>query len=60
MRRSAGVRHAHSVSLSPALGKQKRRRKLTLFRKRQSPTGYAWGSETVRGVNIGGWLVLEP
>ena len=21
---------------------------------------FAWGSETVRGVNLGGWLVLEP
>ena len=21
---------------------------------------FAWGSEKVRGVNIGGWLVLEP
>ncbi|KAF2720500.1 glycoside hydrolase family 5 protein [Polychaeton citri CBS 116435] len=24
------------------------------------PTGFPWGHETVRGVNIGGWLVLEP
>lgn len=21
---------------------------------------FNWGSETIRGVNIGGWLVLEP
>lgn len=21
---------------------------------------FAWGSEKVRGVNIGGWLVIEP
>lgn len=21
---------------------------------------FSWGSEKVRGVNIGGWLVLEP
>jgi glucan 1,3-beta-glucosidase len=21
---------------------------------------FAWGSDKVRGVNIGGWLVLEP
>jgi len=23
-------------------------------------TGFNWGQETIRGVNIGGWLVLEP
>ncbi|KAK6441252.1 glucan exo-1,3-beta-glucosidase [Oleoguttula sp. CCFEE 5521] len=31
------------------------------LQKRASPTGgINWGSETVRGVNLGGWLVLEP
>lgn len=30
--------------------------------KRQNPAGlnFNWGGETIRGVNIGGWLVLEP
>ncbi|GAB7343443.1 hypothetical protein MBLNU457_1469t2 [Dothideomycetes sp. NU457] len=28
--------------------------------KRQSATGFNWGNEVIRGVNIGGWLVLEP
>ena len=28
--------------------------------KRHGPSGFAWGSEKIRGVNIGGWLVLEP
>jgi glucan 1,3-beta-glucosidase len=23
-------------------------------------SGFAWGKEKARGVNIGGWLVLEP
>jgi len=33
----------------------------TRLQKRDSPTGgIAWGSEKIRGVNIGGWLVLEP
>jgi glucan 1,3-beta-glucosidase len=26
----------------------------------KGPTGYAWGNEKIRGVNLGGWLVLEP
>lgn len=29
--------------------------------KRQSaPTGFNWGNEKIRGVNLGGWLLLEP
>jgi glucan 1,3-beta-glucosidase len=24
------------------------------------PSGYNWGNEKIRGVNLGGWLVLEP
>ena len=30
--------------------------------RRDNPVGlnFDWGSETIRGVNIGGWLVLEP
>ncbi|KAK5719181.1 glucan exo-1,3-beta-glucosidase [Elasticomyces elasticus] len=28
--------------------------------KRSTASGYAWGSEKLRGVNLGGWLVLEP
>ncbi|KXT16633.1 hypothetical protein AC579_6661 [Pseudocercospora musae] len=27
---------------------------------RAGPSGFPWGTEKVRGVNIGGWLVLEP
>lgn len=23
-------------------------------------TAFSWGDEKIRGVNIGGWLVLEP
>lgn len=25
-----------------------------------SPSGFNWGNEKIRGVNLGGWLVLEP
>jgi len=30
--------------------------------RQDNPVGlnFDWGSETIRGVNIGGWLVLEP
>jgi glucan 1,3-beta-glucosidase len=31
------------------------------LQKRDSPTGgINWGTEKLRGVNLGGWLVLEP
>ena len=32
------------------------------LQRRQNPPGlnFNWGSEVIRGVNIGGWLVLEP
>lgn len=26
---------------------------------KRGPSGFAWGSEKIRGVNLGGWLVLE-
>lgn len=26
---------------------------------KRGPSGFDWGGETVRGVNLGGWLVLE-
>ncbi|KAK1036474.1 glucan exo-1,3-beta-glucosidase, partial [Friedmanniomyces endolithicus] len=29
-------------------------------RQSSSASGFNWGSETMRGVNLGGWLVLEP
>ena len=31
------------------------------MQRRQNPPGlnFNWGSEVIRGVNIGGWLVLE-
>ncbi|GAB7366466.1 hypothetical protein MBLNU230_g8261t1 [Neophaeotheca triangularis] len=32
----------------------------TQFTKRKGPSGFAWGEEKIRGVNIGGWLLLEP
>ena len=40
---------AHSVASSP-------------LQRRQNPPGlnFNWGSEVIRGTNIGGWLVLEP
>lgn len=28
--------------------------------RRSTTTGFDWGNEKIRGVNIGGWLVLEP
>jgi hypothetical protein len=33
-----------------------------LERRQDNPVGlnFNWGGETIRGVNIGGWLVLEP
>ncbi|GAB7357494.1 hypothetical protein MBLNU459_g0028t1 [Dothideomycetes sp. NU459] len=33
---------------------------MTPFSKRQDPLKFAFGSEKVRGVNLGGWFVLEP
>ncbi|KAM3425545.1 Glucan 1,3-beta-glucosidase [Cercospora zeina] len=27
---------------------------------KRAPSGFNWGNEKVRGVNIGGWLLLEP
>jgi hypothetical protein len=32
------------------------------LQRRQNPPGlnFNWGSEVIRGVNIGGWLILEP
>ncbi|WPH00594.1 putative Exo-beta-1,3-glucanase [Acrodontium crateriforme] len=27
---------------------------------KRGPSGFNWGNEKIRGVNIGGWLVLEP
>lgn len=31
-------------------------------KRQDNPAGlnFDWGSEVIRGVNIGGWLVLEP
>jgi len=31
-----------------------------LFRQHSQATGFRWGKEKLRGVNLGGWLVLEP
>ena len=32
------------------------------LQRRQNPPGlnFNWGSEVIRGVNLGGWLILEP
>jgi hypothetical protein len=31
-----------------------------LFTREKRGVDFKWGSEKIRGVNIGGWLVLEP
>jgi hypothetical protein len=33
--------------------------RLTIYREKRA-VAFNWGTEKVRGVNIGGWLVLEP
>ncbi|KAK3710448.1 glucan exo-1,3-beta-glucosidase [Vermiconidia calcicola] len=33
---------------------------LALPKRATGPSGFAWGNEKIRGVNLGGWLVLEP
>jgi len=56
----AAPRYVEFHQPNPAIVSQSHSKPLAKRGSTTAPSGFNWGNEKIRGVNIGGWLVLEP